>query len=137
MQRDLEILYRGDASELPPSMVACLDAHRLRRLDNQHRGRPLEKLDQQRLVRRVQVLDHDIGQTTIGWNVGKKLLQHLQAASRSPQADDACHGCSFDAFEAEMMKLARNLEFEQAARLRDQIQKLRQVAFGLPSARAG
>jgi excinuclease ABC subunit B len=39
--------------------------------------------------------------------------------------------------EAEMMKLARNLEFEQAARLRDQIQKLRQVAFGLPSARAG
>src|SRR5471032_479713 len=39
--------------------------------------------------------------------------------------------------EAEMMKLARNLEFEQAARLRDEIQKLRQVAFGLPSARAG
>jgi excinuclease ABC subunit B len=39
--------------------------------------------------------------------------------------------------DAEMMKLARNLEFEQAARLRDQIQKLRQVAFGLPSARAG
>src|SRR5450631_3301282 len=39
--------------------------------------------------------------------------------------------------EAEMMKLARNLEFEQAARLRDQIQKLRQAAFGLPSARAG
>jgi protein-arginine kinase activator protein McsA len=35
------------------------------------------------------------------------------------------------------MKLARNLEFEQAARLRDQIQKLRQAAFGLPSARAG
>src|SRR6202790_491972 len=39
--------------------------------------------------------------------------------------------------EAEMMKLARNLEFEQAARMRDQIQKLRQAAFGLPSARAG
>ena len=29
--------------------------------------------------------------------------------------------------EAEMMKLARNLEFEQAARLRDEIQRLRQV----------
>ncbi len=39
--------------------------------------------------------------------------------------------------EAEMMKLARNLEFEQAARLRDQIQKLRQAAFGVPSTRAG
>ncbi|HWJ35715.1 MAG TPA: excinuclease ABC subunit UvrB [Steroidobacteraceae bacterium] len=39
--------------------------------------------------------------------------------------------------EAEMMKLARNLEFEQAARLRDEIQKLRQAALGMPSALAG
>ncbi len=39
--------------------------------------------------------------------------------------------------DAEMMKLARNLEFEQAARLRDQIQKLRHAAFGAPSARVG
>jgi excinuclease ABC subunit B len=39
--------------------------------------------------------------------------------------------------DAEMMKLARNLEFEQAARLRDQIQKLRQAAFGVPYTRAG
>jgi excinuclease ABC subunit B len=39
--------------------------------------------------------------------------------------------------EAEMMKLARNLEFEQAARLRDQIQTLRQAAFGVPGTRAG
>src|SRR5580693_21113 len=39
--------------------------------------------------------------------------------------------------EAEMMKLARNLEFEQAARLRDQIQKLRHAAFGAPQTLAG
>ena len=39
--------------------------------------------------------------------------------------------------EAEMMKLARNLEFEQAARLRDEIQKLRQRAFGVLSTMAG
>jgi excinuclease ABC subunit B len=39
--------------------------------------------------------------------------------------------------EAEMMKLARNLEFEQAARLRDQIQKLRHAAFGVPNTRTG
>jgi excinuclease ABC subunit B len=39
--------------------------------------------------------------------------------------------------EAEMMKLARNLEFEQAARLRDEIQKLRQAAFGVPDKRVG
>jgi excinuclease ABC subunit B len=39
--------------------------------------------------------------------------------------------------EADMMKLARNLEFEQAARLRDQIQRLRHAAFGVPDSRAG
>jgi excinuclease ABC subunit B len=39
--------------------------------------------------------------------------------------------------EAEMMKLARNLEFEHAARLRDEIQKLRQSAFGAPNTLAG
>jgi excinuclease ABC subunit B len=39
--------------------------------------------------------------------------------------------------ETDMMKLARNLEFEQAARLRDQIQKLRHAAFGVPNTRTG
>ena len=39
--------------------------------------------------------------------------------------------------EAEMTKLARNLEFEQAARIRDQIQKLRNSALGMPTTRAG
>ena len=39
--------------------------------------------------------------------------------------------------EAEMMKLARNLEFEHAARLRDEIQKLRQAALGVPTMLAG
>ena len=39
--------------------------------------------------------------------------------------------------DAEMMKLARNLEFEQAARVRDEIQKLRQVALGVPTSLAG
>src|SRR6266481_1294399 len=39
--------------------------------------------------------------------------------------------------DAEMMKLARNLEFEQAARVRDEIQKLRQVALGVPHSLAG
>jgi excinuclease ABC subunit B len=39
--------------------------------------------------------------------------------------------------EADMFKLARNLEFEQAARLRDEIQRLRSSAFGVPDKRAG
>ena len=37
-----------------------------------------------------------------------------------------------------MYKHARNLEFENAARLRDEIQKLRNVELGLPpTAKAG
>jgi excinuclease ABC subunit B len=39
--------------------------------------------------------------------------------------------------DAEMMKLARNLEFEQAARIRDEIHKLRQAAFGVPDKLVG
>ncbi|MGL6223724.1 MAG: excinuclease ABC subunit UvrB [Steroidobacteraceae bacterium] len=39
--------------------------------------------------------------------------------------------------EAEMYKHARNLEFEEAARLRDQIEKMRHQAFGVPDSRAG
>jgi excinuclease ABC subunit B len=39
--------------------------------------------------------------------------------------------------EAEMYKHARNLEFEEAARLRDQIEKLRHQVFGVPGSMAG
>jgi excinuclease ABC subunit B len=39
--------------------------------------------------------------------------------------------------ETDMMKHARNLEFEQAARLRDEISRLRQAAFGAPKSLAG
>ena len=39
--------------------------------------------------------------------------------------------------EAEMFKHARNLEFEQAARLRDEVHKLRNAAFGLPDEKVG
>ncbi|MGB5104124.1 MAG: excinuclease ABC subunit UvrB [Steroidobacteraceae bacterium] len=38
--------------------------------------------------------------------------------------------------EAEMYRHARNLEFEDAARIRDQIEKLRQQAFGVAAAKA-
>jgi excinuclease ABC subunit B len=38
--------------------------------------------------------------------------------------------------EQEMFKHARNLEFEQAARLRDEVHKLRNAAFGLPGEKA-
>ena len=39
--------------------------------------------------------------------------------------------------EAEMMKLARNLEFEAAAKIRDEISELRNAGLGLTGRRAG
>jgi excinuclease ABC subunit B len=39
--------------------------------------------------------------------------------------------------EGEMYKKARNLEFEEAARLRDEIERLKQLELGLPSTLAG
>ncbi|MGD9598488.1 MAG: excinuclease ABC subunit UvrB [Steroidobacteraceae bacterium] len=41
------------------------------------------------------------------------------------------------ALEAEMFRRARNLEFEAAARLRDEIEQLKQAELGLPQSRAG
>jgi len=80
-----------------------------------------------------------------------KAVADVMEGARSVQEREQRHGSDEDSaslapeqavkrikkLEAEMMKLARNLEFEQAARLRDQIQKLRHAAFGAPSARAG
>jgi excinuclease ABC subunit B len=39
--------------------------------------------------------------------------------------------------EQEMFKHARNLDFEEAAKVRDQVQKLRQIELGLPPVKAG
>jgi excinuclease ABC subunit B len=39
--------------------------------------------------------------------------------------------------EAEMLRRARNLEFEEAARLRDEIERLKQLELGLPVPLAG
>ena len=39
--------------------------------------------------------------------------------------------------EVEMFKLARNLEFEAAARVRDEVAELRQAGLGLGKLRAG
>jgi excinuclease ABC subunit B len=39
--------------------------------------------------------------------------------------------------EKRMLKAARDLEFEEAARLRDEIASIRQQGLGLPKSRAG
>ena len=38
--------------------------------------------------------------------------------------------------EAEMFKKARNLEFEEAAKLRDEVERLKQIELGLPRSAA-
>ena len=39
--------------------------------------------------------------------------------------------------EKKMYRHARDLEFEEAARLRDEIDELRRAGFGMPEAKAG
>lgn len=86
---------------------------------------------------------HGITPRTIVKAVGDVMEGARSVQERDRNTDDALVLAPEQAvkrikkLEAEMMKLARNLEFEQAARLRDQIQKLRQAAFGVPSTRAG
>jgi excinuclease ABC subunit B len=65
------------------------------------------------------------GRRGVGVDEGDLLLAPEQAMKRIKK------------LEAEMYKHARNLEFEEAARLRDQIEKLRHQAFGIPGALAG
>src|SRR5450631_4209948 len=79
-----------------------------------------------------------------------KAVNDTMEGAREVQERSIVDGMSFDSvlspeqaakrikkLEVEMTKLARNLEFERAARVRDEIQKLRASAFGLPSSRAG
>ena len=79
-----------------------------------------------------------------------KAVNDTMEGAREVQERSVVDGLSFDAplspeqaakrikkLDAEMMKFARNLEFEQAARLRDEIHKLRQAAFGVPDKLVG
>jgi excinuclease ABC subunit B len=79
-----------------------------------------------------------------------KAVNDTMEGAREVQERSSIDGVSLDALmspeqaakrikklDAEMMKLARNLEFEQAARLRDEIHKLRQAAFGVPDKLVG
>jgi excinuclease ABC subunit B len=79
-----------------------------------------------------------------------KAVNDTMEGAREVQERSIVDGLSFDTvmspeqaakrikkLDAEMMKLARNLEFEQAARLRDEIHKLRQAAFGVPDKLVG
>ena len=74
--------------------------------------------------------------TGAGSGIGRELALALSRKGTAIAAVDYVED-GIKKLEAEMTKLARNLEFEQAAKLRDEIQRLRQLAFGALASRAG
>ncbi len=110
--------------------------------------RALDETDRRRTKQIEYNLKHGITPQSI-----VKAVQDIMEGARSEGARDGRRGASLDEddlllgpeqamkrvkkLEAEMYKHARNLEFEEAARLRDHIEKLRHQAFGLPGALAG
>jgi excinuclease ABC subunit B len=71
--------------------------------------------------------------TPAGRKRGKQGVDTTAAANLSPEALVR----QIKKLEAEMFKRARNLEFEEAARLRDEVERLKQIELGLPKVRAG
>ena len=65
----------------------------------------------------------------------------IAALPRKRRATSAWHRNRFfkriRKLEQEMFRLARNLEFEGAARIRDEITVLRKAELGLPDTKAG
>jgi excinuclease ABC subunit B len=74
------------------------------------------RYDQQRYQQLHEIADEDMEYGTITPQLAVKKIHHL---------------------EQKMYDYARNLEFEDAARVRDEIQKLKSVAFEAPSTKAG
>ena len=67
--------------------------------------------------------------TPAGRKRGKQGAETMAPADMSPEVLVR----QIKKLEAEMFKRARNLEFEEAAKLRDQIDRLKQIELGLPS----
>jgi len=66
--------------------------------------------------------------TPSGRKRGKQGVDTTAPANLSPEALVR----QIKKLEAEMFKRARNLEFEEAARLRDEVDRLKQIELGLP-----
>jgi excinuclease ABC subunit B len=60
----------------------------------------------------------------------KSKLKGMEAAAQVEAMSEKDLGKRIKALERQMLEHARNLEFEQAARVRDQLSLLREQAFG-------
>jgi len=69
--------------------------------------------------------------TDFGYKMGKKKRGAEEAAPNLRMLSPEQIVREIKRMEAEMFKRARNLEFEEAARLRDAIEKMKQLELGL------
>ena len=70
--------------------------------------------------------------TDFGYKMGKKKRGAEEAAPNLRMLSPEQIVREIKRLEAEMFKHARNLEFEEAARMRDAIEKMKQQELGLP-----
>jgi excinuclease ABC subunit B len=75
--------------------------------------------------------------TDFGYKIGKKKRGAEEAAPNLRMLSPEQIVREIKRLEAEMYKRARNLEFEEAARLRDAIEKLKQRELGLDDPNTG
>ena len=119
------ILY---ADKITNSMQRALDE------TNRRRSKQLEYnvthgITPQSIIKAVQ----DVMEGARGDGAGRGMLEEEGGLLMGPEQAMK----RIKKLEAEMYKHARNLEFEEAARIRDQIEKLRHQAFGVPGTRDG
>jgi excinuclease ABC subunit B len=86
---------------------------------------------------RKQVRDVMEGARADGPKRGRRRAAPATAPEAIAMGDPAAVAAQVARLEAAMYEHARNLEFEEAARLRDQVATLRQAGLGLPARRAG
>jgi len=108
--------------------------------------RALAETDRRRAKQVAYNLDHGITPTSIQKAVGDAMQVQGPPVDRRRVADPAAayRSMSTEKVMAQVRKLekrmqqhARDLEFEEAARLRDEIAELKRLGFGLPASKAG
>jgi excinuclease ABC subunit B len=102
--------------------------------------------------RRERQLAHNEAHGITPATIVKQVADIMEAAYPAPKgarrrvAEDASHYAALSPeqlmkkaakLEKQMLRHARDLEFEEAARLRDEIQRIRQEGLGLPNLKAG
>lgn len=116
------ILYADRVTE---SMQKAIDETERRR-----RKQIAHNLAQGIVPRTVKKRIRDLIDGVVSDKTAKQEVQAAQAAAELAEFDEKDLGKRIKALEKQMLEHARNLEFEKAARVRDQLALLREQAFG-------